>query len=173
MKLNSNLLRRWIITALFTALVTIGTMMIQIPTLATQGFINFGDVFVFITGAIMGPIPGLLAGGIGSALADALSGYMHYAPWTLTIKGLEGLLVGLLVYRRWHGQPRLLVPVLSMTLAGAWMIFGYFVAGCFMYGWQVALTGIPGNTVQAIGSVVISIPLLVPLYKALHGGRQD
>lgn len=172
-QLSSTLLRKWVTTALFTALVTIGTMIIQIPTPATQGFINFGDAFVFLTGALMGPIPGMLAGGVGSALADALSGYMHYAPWTLAIKGLEGLLVGLIVYRRWQSKSRLTIPIIGMTLAGAWMILGYFITGCFMYGWKVALTGIAGNAIQAVGSVIITTPLLIPLRIALHGGRKN
>jgi uncharacterized membrane protein len=147
-------------------------MLIQIPTPATQGFINLGDVFVFIAGAILGPIPGLLAGGVGSALADVLSGYAHYAPWTLVIKGSEGLMVGLLVYKQWRGKTKLMLPILAMTLAGAWMVFGYFVAGIFMYGWKVALTGIPGNAVQAVGSIIISAPLLLPLRKALPGSHK-
>lgn len=171
--MNYTLLRRWIITALFTALVTIGTILIQIPTPATQGFINFGDVFVFITGALLGPMPGLLAGGLGSALADMLSGYMHYSPWTLVIKGVEGLIVGLLVYKQWQGRTRLVLPIIAMTLAGAWMIGGYFVAGIFMYGWKVALTGIPGNAVQAVVSIIISTPLLLPLRKALQNKHRD
>jgi uncharacterized membrane protein len=171
--LNSTLLRRWVTTALFTALVTIGTMIIQIPTPATEGFINFGDAFVFLTGALMGPIPGMLAGGIGSALADALSGYTHYAPWTLAIKGLEGLLVGLIVYRNWHSQSKLAMPIIGMTLAGAWMILGYFISGSFMYGWKVALTSIPSNAIQAVGSVIITIPLLIPLRTALNNSRKN
>ena len=37
-----------------------------------------------------GPLPALVAGGLGSALADLLTGYAHWAPWTLVIKGIEG-----------------------------------------------------------------------------------
>ena len=32
----------------------------------------------------------MIAGGIGSALADILTGYSHWAIFTLIIKGLEG-----------------------------------------------------------------------------------
>lgn len=162
--------REWTITALFVALITVGTLAIQIPIPATQGFINFGDAFIFIAGAILGPWAGMLAGGIGSALADTLSGFFHYAPWTLVIKGIEGLLVGLIVYRH-LGRSKVTLSIVGMALAGMWMVFGYFIAGSLMYGWKVALTAIPSDIVQALGSILIAAPLLKPLQKALRSGN--
>ena len=41
---------------------------------------------------------GGIAGGVGSALADALGGYFIWAPWTLIIKGIEGILVGTIAF---------------------------------------------------------------------------
>lgn len=166
-RLSTSSLRKWVLTSLLTALVAVGTMLIQIPSPATQGYVNVGDAFVFITGAILGPLPGFVAGGIGSALADLLSGYAYYAPWTLIIKGLEGLLMGLLVYGRWRGQTNLLRPIVGMVVSGIWMVVGYFFAGSFLYGWQASLTSIPGNIAQALVSLAICIFLLRPLYRAL------
>lgn len=74
-------------TALFAALCCIATMVIQIPT-PTNGFINLGDCIVLISGYLLGPVYGALAAGIGSMLADILSGYAYYAPATFIIKAV-------------------------------------------------------------------------------------
>lgn len=55
-----------------------------------KGYVNIGDTVVLLSGVLFGPLTGLAAGGLGSALADLLLGYGFWAPWTLLIKGLEG-----------------------------------------------------------------------------------
>lgn len=157
---------RLVITSLFAALVTVGTIVIQIPTPATNGFINFGDTLIFISGVVLGPFNGLLAGGVGSWLADMLSGYAHYAPWTLVIKGLEGLIIGLLAHRVYSKTLKLWPAMLAMLVAGAWMIFGYFIAALVMYGWVGAVESLVGNSVQALGSLAAASVLLPQIQKA-------
>jgi uncharacterized membrane protein len=82
-------------TAIMTALVTIATMLIQIPIPATKGVFNIGDSMVYVSGLLFGPYVGAFSGGVGSMLSDMLSGYAIYAPATLVIKGTEGFVVGL------------------------------------------------------------------------------
>ena len=78
-------------TGILTAIVTVTTFY-SIPTPNTQGFINFGDDIIFIAGIFFGPFAGLIAGGLGSAFADMILGYtVTWAPFTLVIKGAEGL----------------------------------------------------------------------------------
>ena len=53
--------------AVFTALTFVATVAITIPMVSTSGgYINFGDTIIFVASAILGPIGGLVAGGIGS-----------------------------------------------------------------------------------------------------------
>lgn len=66
------------LTAMFAAITCIATMLIKIPTPATQGYIHFGDAFVILAGVFPGGAYGLLAAGIGSALADIFSGYVAF-----------------------------------------------------------------------------------------------
>ena len=75
-------------TALFAALACVATMSIRIPTPGTGGYIHPGDAIVILAGIILGPVYGMLAGGIGSALSDLIGGYFVYVPITLVIKGL-------------------------------------------------------------------------------------
>lgn len=154
-------LRRLVLTALFAALVTVATMVINVPMVGTQGFVNVGDTMIFVTGIFMGPLFGLLAGGIGSALADLLLAYAHWAPWSLLIKGIEGFLVGVIAHSHFRSQRRIgLTTVLAMVVASTWMVLGYYVAGGIMRGFPVALTSVPGNIVQGLGSTILAIPVI-------------
>ncbi len=140
-------------TAIFAALVAAATMVINIPLPAVQGFINVGDSVIFLAGLLFGPLVGGLAGGIGSMLADLLLGYAHWAPWTLVIKGIEGVIVGSLARR----------PLVAMPVAALWMIGGYLAAATVMYGFGPAAASIPGDLVQGAGSIVIAGLIYIPL----------
>lgn len=82
--------------AMFIALTALATMVIQIPIPATKGYLNIGDTLLICAGLLLGKTVGGIVGGIGSALADILSGYAFYAPITLVVKGLEGYVAGAL-----------------------------------------------------------------------------
>ena len=153
--MNSNL-KKIIMTALFAALACVATMSIRIPTPGTGGYIHPGDAIVILAGIILGPVYGMLAGGIGSALSDLIGGYFVYVPITFVIKGLVALCAGL-VYRaigktkttRYAGV--ILGGVIDIILVAG----GYFVCEYFIYG-AGAAASIPGNIIQGIGGLVIS-----------------
>ena len=84
------------ITAVFTSLVAVATMVFSIYVPSTRGFFNIGETMIFITALLFGPLIGSFAGGVGSMVADILLGYPHYAPATLVIKACEGGIVGFL-----------------------------------------------------------------------------
>jgi len=168
---NMNL-RRLVLTAMFAALVAVATMVINVPTIATRGFINVGDTMIFVTGVFMGPAVALLAGGIGSALADLLLAYTHWAPWTLVIKGLEGFIVGSLAQAHFKKYQRISWrTVAAMVLAAAWMVLGYYIAGGIMRGFRVALASVPGNIIQGMGSVILALPLIHAFRKIDFEGK--
>jgi len=107
--------------ALGIALVALATMSIQIPVPQTRGYINLGDTVIFVFAMLFGARIGALAGGVGSALADLLTGYAHWAPFTLVIKGIEGLLVGLLASGEKSYPVRVLVGLLGGPCHGFWV----------------------------------------------------
>ena len=82
--------QKLVLCALFTALTTIATMVIQIP-LSVSGYINMGDVFVLFGAFMLGPLFGAVSAGVGSMLADILTGYVVFAPATLIIKAIMAL----------------------------------------------------------------------------------
>lgn len=91
--MNKNL-RVLIYTALMTAFVFITTSIIKIPIPFTNGYIHAGDMCIFISGILLGPLYGSVAAGVGSALADLLGGYAHWVIPTLIIKTAMGMIIG-------------------------------------------------------------------------------
>lgn len=162
-------IRKLVRIALLTALVTAVTRVFQIPMPATEGYINIGDSVIIAGALLFGGMVGGLAGGIGSALADVFGGYSHWAPFTLVIKGLEGLLIGLgatllgVDLRRVSG----LVLGTGIALVGtAWMVGGYFLVEWHLYSLVPALASLPGNILQAAASLVCGVPLAVALQRS-------
>lgn len=160
--------RELVIGALLISLVAVATMVIQIPVAPTGGYINFGDTIVFASSLVFGPIHGMLAGGLGSGAADVLSGYGQWAPFTLVVKGLEGLICGLVFHSLLRGRAKegIVRALLSMLIAGAWMVTGYFLVGWYLTrSAGAALAEVPGNAIQATASVILASALYKPLEK--------
>ncbi|UZQ83885.1 ECF transporter S component [Thermoanaerobacter sp. RKWS2] len=154
--MEQNNVKKIVYGAFMMALVTIGTMVIQIPTPATKGYINVGDSFIFLSSALFGPAMGFVTGGIGSALADLLSGYAYWSPWTFIIKGIEGLIVGLM-YKKYTKE---YLKVVSFIIGALWMVLGYYIAGGIMYGFKASLVDVPSNLVQGFASIIIGYILI-------------
>ena len=109
--MNNNL-KKLILAALFAALSCVATMSIRIPTPGTSGYIHPGDAIVILSGIILGPVWGFLAGGIGSALSDLIGGYFIYVPITFVIKGLVALAAGLLYQKVGKNQKSRYIAVI-------------------------------------------------------------
>jgi uncharacterized membrane protein len=145
------------------ALVAVATFFPQIPIPATKGYLNFGDIMIFITALTFGPIVGGFAGGVGSAISDVAGGYAYFAPFTLIIKGAEGLIAGLISNRLSRKR-----DVIAVVIAGAEMVSGYFLAEFFglSEGWA-ALSEVPFNILQIAAGGIVGIPIAIILRKRL------
>lgn len=149
--------KKIVLNGLMISLVCLATMAIQIPVPGTNGYVNIGDTIIFITSILFGPIPGMIAGGIGSALADILSGYAHWALFTLIVKGLEGYVVGFIINKFKNTSLNI---ILSTLLGSVIMVFGYFVFGAYLSGgFGVSLLSVPSNCIQGVVSIFLAVPL--------------
>jgi len=142
------------ISAVLAALVCVATMLVQIPNPPTRGYINVGDAMIFVSALTFGMIAGGFAGGVGSALADILSGYTFYAPFTLVVKGMEGLLAGFISDRK---RPKR--DLLAVIVGGSEMVLGYFLVEANLFGMGAALTEVLGNLFQILIGGLIGIPV--------------
>lgn len=147
--------------AVLIALTTVLTMTIQIPTVATNGYLNLGDMVVFIAALTLGKKGGFIVGGFGSAMADILTSYTHYAPITFIVKGLEGYIAGRILETEIGKK----MPVLATVVGGVFMALGYYIAEIFMYGPIASLASVPGNLVQGLFGALSSIALYTAIKK--------
>lgn len=175
-------LRFLVMSALFAAFTCIATMIIKFPT-PTFGYIHLGDVFVLLSGIVLGPGVGALAAGIGSAMSDLFSGYLIYVPATLVIKGLTACIAGYLFKKATRKAFTNKAGALGLLLGGilgeVFMVFGYFIYEMFLAassggvltadtlraGAASSAASIPFNIVQGVTGIILSFVLLPVLVK--------
>jgi len=143
------------LAGLMTALVLASTIMFRIPMPFTNGYIHLGDTVIYLAVLALGKRRGALVSGTGSAMADLLSGYTHYVPWTFVIKALMALVMGFALERAekqiHSGSGRRFCPaeIAAMVVAGLTMTAGYYIAASIMRGdWVTPLFSVPGNILQ-------------------------
>jgi uncharacterized membrane protein len=152
----------------FGALSCIMTMIIIFSVPATQGYINLGDAAVMISGLLFGPVVGGIAGGVGSCLADIFLGFPIYAPATLIIKGLEGVVVGLIADPKKTHDRINIRDILAVLIGGLIMIFGYLVYEIILYGLAAAIfEAIFNGFIQYGVAIGIALLITIPIRKNL------
>jgi len=143
-----------VITALLAALTCVATMIIKIPS-PLEGYLNLGDCIVLVAGWMLPPTYAFLAAGIGSAMADILSGYVVYAPATLFIKGLMAIIAfyGFKLLRKALGS--LPSRIIGGIVAEIVMVLGYYVFEGFIYGFIPSAVNIPANAIQGAAGLIL------------------
>ena len=163
---NLSISKRIALTALFASLCLVGTIVIAIPL--PFGYFNVGDVFVLLSAWLLGPIYGCIAAGLGSALADLVTGYAMYAPFTLVIKACSAFTA----YMVWRllktiikqARYNVLLRLLSALIAETVMVVGYLLTETIFYGFGVAVGTLLGNALQGGCCLLLATMVLSALY---------
>ncbi len=139
---------KWYLSLGLTVLVMVTTIFVRVPILG-GGYFNFGDVVIVFAALLGGYKTGMIAGGIGSALAD-LIGFPIFAPVTLFAKGMLGLLAGLA-----KGKTSFF-SVVYPALGGILMVVLYFFGTWLLptMGYAAAWADLVPNIVQAALGVI-------------------
>ena len=160
-------------SGVFTALVTAVTL-ISIPIPGTKGYINAGETLIFTTCFFFNPIVSLIVCGLGSGLADLALGYAFYFPFTLAIKGTEGLLASLFIrltvypeFKKNNISPLINKVVLDVKtvflLLTAYVIGtlimtgGYFLTNYLLYGMPAAVAELPFDLLQGFFGLIAAL----------------
>jgi len=163
--------------AIMTALTTIMTFVIRIPYPGTSGYFNLGDSMVMLAGLLLGPVGGFFAGGVGSAIADVVGGFPHWALPTLIIKGFEGMAVGYLSSRAREHIKLDKRDVIAVFVGAIIMLTGYFIAQMFLINIVVAIGElVTVNLAQVVigGTVTLMIgPTIRSYLRTINYGEFD
>jgi uncharacterized membrane protein len=148
--------------AILAAVTTVFTLFVRVPSPA-RGYFNLGDVAIAFAAFTFGPISALIAGGLGTALADLIGSYAQWAPISLVVHGLQGLAIGLIARFKPGNLPVAIVAGIAGT---AVMVIGYGAGGVLLTGIGPALAEAPGNLVQSAAGVILGIPLSLAVARA-------
>ena len=160
-------IRKLAYMGVLAALIFVGTM-IHVPT--AIGHVNLGDMVILVSSYLLGPIASIPAA-IGSAAADIIAGYAPYALPTFLIKGVMGLVAGLIMKRNSENKVRLPRRIIAGIVAEIIMVAGYFAFESlpFMYGVAAAIGSVIPNLIQAGAALILAIPLTyVKVFDRVH-----
>ncbi len=139
--------------ALLIALTVALSLTVLIPVPATNGFVTLCEAGIYTTASLFGPLGGLTVGAASGLLIDLLSGYPQWAIFSFMIHGIQGLICG------YFAKKSTASWFIGLVLGTTIMIIGYLLAGWFLYGWPSGVASIPGNLIQNIVGIGLTIPL--------------
>lgn len=174
---SSNLALRMAKLALSTALVTAATIVFTIYIPATKGYFNLGETMVYFTALYFGPFIGAFAGGVGSALADLILGYIIYAPATLLIKAAEGWAAGYLAAKLIGKQRTLRLFILSLIVSACYlfaiiMVGLYILSGEFEASFTVLMSA-SGFIHPVVWYPLAVLAVATPLYLTVKSRKSE
>ena len=150
--------------AMMVALTVTLSILFIIPIPATKGFVTLCEVGIYASALLFGPGGGFLVGALSGGLIDMISGYPEWAIFSIIIHGIQGFILGYL-YQKYPNKKGLTVGFLFASL---FMIIGYALATALLFGWPAGLASLPGNSVQNIFGIAVTVPLFHALQRVLR-----
>ncbi len=141
-----------VLTAMFAALIAGLTFFPKIPIPAgSGGYVHLGDTMIYLAASFL-PLPyAMAAAGIGGGLADILSGYVSYAPFTVVAKVLLAIAFTckkekVLCKRNY------IAPLFGIIITP---LVYFFADGIIAGSLAAAVPGIIWNVCQAAASLIV------------------
>jgi len=150
-------------TGLFVAIVFIGVFIIKIP--GPFGYTHIGDSMIFLSVLMLGGRRGAVAGGLGAAIADVVSGYTIWAVPTMICKALMAAAMGAMIKHHVFGLKGRVLWIVSAVAGGLTQGIGYVIFWYFLFGKAAAIAAVPGLTFQAVSGIVIAFAISEALQK--------
>ena len=190
---NREVVLRLCVAAMMTALVCAGNFARIVLPLSVGGVTAFtlGNIMCTLSGLLLGPWWGFAAAGLGSFLYDLTQGYYaHEAFITFFVKGVYGLVSGLVLYcvfvkllkKEKDNYLAMLTSSVCAVLAFLviYSVKVYFYNGMLIEGfttpvqcWALIIGKLPATLVNG-GLAVICAPILgVALHKALKAAHLE
>ena len=144
---------RLVVTALFAAIICVTTaFLFHIPVGTAGGYVHLGDAFIYLAGAFLPTPYAMAAAGIGSGLADLLTGAPHWAIFTVIIKAAMAA-----CFTSKKDTVLGTRNAIASVGAGLICIVGYYFAEVILFGnWLTPFASmLSGGLFQSGGALVI------------------
>lgn len=144
------------LTALFAALIFVGTYFFKISLGFAGGYTHLGDGLLILSTLFLGTRQGTIAAAIGMGLSDFIGGYMIWVLPTICFKSLWALMIGLFAFKFLKGKQY--GWYIGALLGGILQIIGYTITKIPLYGLKPALIELPILSLQtAIGCIMAAV----------------
>ncbi|MGI6257722.1 MAG: ECF transporter S component [Anaerovoracaceae bacterium] len=150
-------------TALFIGIVFLGVFIIKFP--GPFGYAHIGDSMIFLSVLMLGGKRGAVAGGLGAALADIVSGYVIWAAPTLVCKAAMALVMGIIIKIRPFGLNGRILWITAAVAGGITQGIGYLIFWFVLFGKAAAIAAVPGLTFQVASGIAIAFVVSEALQK--------
>lgn len=138
------------------AYVSFTFLQIKIPTPGGTTSFHLGNTFCILAALLLGGIPGGIAGAIGMGIGDLLDPiYVTYAPKTIILKFLIGVITGLIAHRVFKinnckNPDKIYIYVIIAAASG--MIFNILGEPLFGYFYNSIILGAPKQAAVTLAS---------------------
>lgn len=161
-------MRTLTLTALFTALVFVGTYVVKIPL--PFGYTHIGDSMIFLAVMVLGWKRGAAAGAVGAALADLIGGFAVWVAPTLIAKAAMATTLGLVLDRRPFGLRGRALWLTGAAISAIVHAALYTLATALIYGGPAAITMLPAELMQSAVGMAVAFVLAEALQKTALAG---
>lgn len=138
------------------AYVSFTFLQIKIPTPGGTTSFHLGNTFCILAALLLGGIPGGIAGAIGMGIGDLLDPiYVTYAPKTIILKFLIGVITGLIAHRvlkinNCKNLGKIYIYVIIAATTG--MVFNILGEPLFGYFYNSIILGAPKQAAVTLAS---------------------
>ena len=143
---------------------------IKVP-FGAEAMVHLGTACIFLIGILFGGIYAGFAAAIGSGFFDLLMGFSPYTLWSFCIKGIAGLLVGIIAHGLWPQQILngwLKKALLGMVIAAIWTLGGYLLAWWYVTGsLTIAISYIPSSIMTSTAGFIVALIVAPVLRKKI------
>lgn len=147
--------------AIMTAITIVFTLFVRIPT--GKGYFNLCDVAIYFCAFSFNPLVAFVSAGVGTALADVISGFPQWALVSFAVHGAEALTVALIL--KLGSKPQ--IKILASFCGVAIVTLGYFgLGGLLLTGFPTAVLEIPVNLLQSVIGAVLGFVVSAAVTKA-------
>jgi len=150
------------VTAMLIACQVVLGNLLQVPMLGKQ--YNFGFVPIALAGALMGPVPAAIVGGLGDLIGAHLFPAGAYFPGFTLTNILVGVVCGFVLYRRrvrwWRCALAVLIslPGVNLFLNSLWLNLLAYVPGRGYWAWVTVRA--PNYLIETPVNIVLCYLLL-------------
>ena len=164
--MNTRVMRKLTLTALFAALICVMTFVIHVP-LGAGGYVHLGDGFIYLAAAFLPTPYAMAAAGVGAALADLFAGFPIYLPFTMVIKALM-----VLPFTAKKETVLCVRNVIATVTAGVICTVGYYLTDVLLYGsWVAPLASLFMGSLAQSGAAVVLFLACGALLDRVHMKR--